>query len=167
MSASAFDGFLEQLSNMPFALAISGGAYWFPILETVHVLAIALVVGTIAIVDLRLLGVAAHRGSADRLIAELLPYTWVAFVLAVIAGALLFASNAPTYAHNLAFQLKAGLIVLAGLNMAAFHLTTYRRIAHWDEAQSPPTAARVAGATSLCLWVVVVFLGRWVGFTLT
>lgn len=167
MSTSAFDVFLEQLSNMSFAQAISGGAYWFPMLEIVHVLAIVLVVGSIAIVDLRLLGVAAHRGSADRLITELLPYTWAAFVVAVIAGALLFASNAPTYAYNLAFQLKAVLIVLAGVNMAAFHLTTYRRIYEWDEAHPPPTAARVAGGASLCLWIGVVFLGRWVGFTLT
>ena len=167
MSTSGFDVFLERLSNMAFAQAISGGAYWFPILEIVHVLGIVLVVGTIAIVDLRLLGVAAHRSSADRLIGELLPYTWVAFVITVVAGALLFASNAPTYAHNLAFQVKAVLIVLAGVNMAAFHLTTYRRIYEWDEAQPPPAAARVAGGASLCLWIAVVFLGRWVGFTLS
>ena len=49
--------------------------------------------------------------------------------------------------------------------MAIFHLTAYRRIAQWDDALPPPAGVRVAGATSLVLWIVVVFLGRWIGFT--
>lgn len=161
------DPYLEQLSNAPFAVAISHGAILFPWLECIHVLAIALVVGTIAIVDLRLLGYASHRRSADRLIVELLPYTWVAFGIAVLTGVLMFSSNAASYAHNAQFQLKLALILLAGINMAAFHLTVYRQIVEWDERHPPPTTARLAGAASLFLWTGVIFLGRWVGFTLT
>ena len=161
------DPYLERLANTAFADAIRSGATLFPWLESIHVLAITFVVGTIAIVDLRLLGFRAHRKSARRLIVELLPYTWAAFVVAVIAGALLFSSNAMGYAHNAQFQLKLALIVLAGVNMAVFHSTAYRRIAEWDETHPPPLRARVAGATSLCLWIGVIFLGRWVGFTLS
>jgi hypothetical protein len=58
------------------------------------------------------------------------------------------------------------LIVIAAINMGIFHLTTYRRVAEWDDRLPPPAAARIAGATSLGLWLTVVFLGRWVGFTL-
>jgi len=163
---SFLDPALEQLANLPFAVAISHGATLFPWLECIHVLAITLVVGTIAIVDLRLLGYPAHRKSADRLIMELLPYTWVAFAIAVLTGALMFASNAMSYAHNVQFQLKLVMILLAGINMAAFHLSVYRHIVDWDERHPPPPAARLAGVASLCLWTGVVFLGRWVGFTL-
>jgi len=162
-----FDPYLERLSSASFAEAIRSGATLFPWLEAVHVLAITFVVGTIAIVDLRLLGYRAHRKSARRLIVELLPYTWAAFVLAVIAGVLLFSSNALSYAHNAQFQAKLALIALAGINMAVFHLTAYRRIADWDEMHPPPLRARIAGATSLGLWISVIFLGRWVGFTLS
>lgn len=164
---SFLDPYLEQLSSAPFAVAISHGATLFPWLECLHVLAISLVVGTILIVDLRLLGYAAHRRSADRLIVELLPYTWAAFAVAVISGVLMFASNAASYAHNVQFQWKLALILLAGINMAVFHLTAHRRIVDWDERHPPPPAARLAGATSLFLWTGVIFLGRWVGFTLT
>ena len=160
------DPYLERLANTALAEAIRGGATLFPWLESIHVLAIAVVVGTITIVDIRLLGYRAHRKSAGRLIVELLPYTWVAFVVAVIAGALLFSSNAVGYAHNAQFQVKMAAIVLAGINMAAFHATAYRRIAEWDETHPPPLKARLAGATSLCLWIGVIVLGRWVGFTL-
>lgn len=161
---SVLDLYLERLEDAPFATAISGGATLFPWLECVHVLAITLVVGTIAIVDLRLLGYPAHRKSARRLIGELLPYTWAAFGISAITGMLLFSSNATDYAHNVQFQLKLVLILLAGINMAAFHLTAYRQIAEWDEMHSPPPAARAAAVASLCLWIGVVFLGRWIAF---
>jgi len=87
-------------------------------------------------------------------------------VLALIVGSLLFISNAPKYAHNEQFQLKLLLIVFAAINMAIFHLTIYRRVDEWDERLPPPMPARIAGATSLGLWLTVVVLGRWVGFTL-
>jgi hypothetical protein len=128
--------------------------------------AFAAVVGTIAIVDLRLLGYGSHRRGVRRLVRDLVPYTWASFALAFLAGSLLFMSNAPKYAHNTQFQLKLLLILAAGANMALFHLTVYRRIQEWDERSPPPVAARMAGATSLGLWLTVVFLGRWVGFTL-
>ena len=162
----SLDSALTELSHTSIAVAIAQGAAPFPMLECVHVVAITLVVGTIAIVDLRLLGYASHRRGVRRLVRDLLPYTWAAFAVAAMAGALLFASNAPKYAHNVQFQAKLVLILMAGLNMAVFHLTAYRRVLHWDEASPPPLAARFAGTTSLCLWIAVIFLGRWVGFTL-
>jgi hypothetical protein len=161
-----FDSFLEHLSGTPLALVISQGAMAFPLLECVHVVAISVVVGTIAIIDLRLLGYRSHRRGVRQLIQDILPYTWGAFGVALLAGALLFISSAPRYAHNAQFQLKLLLIAAAAINMAFFHLTIYRRVGQWDELLPPPIPARLAGATSLCLWIAVVFLGRWVGFTL-
>ena len=160
------DSTFEHLAGTPFARAISQGAVAFPMLESVHVLAIALVVGTIAIVDLRLLGYPSHRRGVRQLVRDLVPYTWAAFAVAGIAGSLLFISNAPKYAHDTQFQWKMALILAAAVNMGVFHLTIYRSVHEWDESSPAPLAARVAGATSLCLWIAVVFLGRWVGFTL-
>jgi hypothetical protein len=160
------DSTFEFLASTPLARAISQGAVAFPLLECVHVVAIAVVVGTITIVDLRLLGYRSHRRGVRQLVRDLVPYTWAGFGVAVLAGGLLFLSNAPKYAHNTQFQLKMLVILAAALNMALFHLTIYRRVAEWDQRSPPPAAARIAGATSLGLWVTVIFLGRWVGFTL-
>lgn len=162
----SLDSVLQSVSDSPIGMTIAQNASLFPTLESIHVLAMATVVGTIAIVDLRLLGHPAHRRGARQLIRDLLPYTWIAFGIAVIAGSLLFSSNAVRYAHNSQFQSKLALIGAAGINMAVFHLTAFRRIVDWDELLPPPLAARIAGAISLTLWIGVIFLGRWVGFTL-
>ncbi|MBX3563550.1 MAG: hypothetical protein KF730_03130 [Sphingomonas sp.] len=136
----------------------------FPWVETLHVIAITTVLGTIAIVDLRLLGVRAHRRGALQLIKDMLPFTWAAFALAVVTGLLLFASDATGYVEKGPFRGKMLFIVAAGINMAVFHLTAYRKIDKWDEAAPPPLAVRIAGGTSLALWIAVTFAGRWIGF---
>ncbi|MGN8079247.1 DUF6644 family protein [Variovorax sp. 22077] len=155
---------LQAIQDTRLATLIRESGSTFPVLESLHVIGIALVFGTIAIVDLRLIGYASHRRSAHRLIQELLPYTWVAFALCVLTGLLMFVSNATTYAENSYFWWKMGAIFLAGVNMAVFHMGAYRRIGEWDTALPAPGQARAAGFGSLALWTVVVFLGRWIGF---
>jgi len=94
-----------------------------------------------------------------------LPYTWVAFAGAVITGTVMFVSKAQVYWHNPQFQLKFLFMALAAANMLVFHFGAFRRVADWDDVLPPPPAARLAGALSLSLWIVVVFFGRWIGFT--
>lgn len=162
----SLESFLKSLYDSGLSQWIRQSPPIFPAIESLHVVAIALVFGTIMIVDLRLIGFASHRRSANKLIAELLPVTWMAFALAVVTGSLLFMSDAPAYASNTEFRVKLLVVLAAGINMAIFHATAYRRITEWDDALQPPTAARIAGATSLVLWVAVIYMGRWIGFTL-
>src|SRR6187402_715084 len=140
-----FHDFLQMLNDTALATSIREGSTAFPWIESIHVLAIVTVVGTISIVDLRLIGLPSHKRSARALIVELLPFTWAAFVIAVIAGGLLFISNALKYGYNLQFQLKMLLVVLAGLNMAFFHLITQRTMPIWDELAGTPMAVKIAG----------------------
>ena len=161
-----FDRFLNWLQSTPIAVTIRENEVLFPWIESVHVLAIVLVVGTISIVDLRLLGLASGNRQAARLMRDVLPYTWGMFVVAVITGGLLFSSNAVNYAYNFFFQGKMVLLVAAGLNMAVFHLFGARDIERWGVAGRTPRGAKAAGGISLLLWVAVVVFGRWIGFTL-
>ncbi|MGZ6029337.1 MAG: hypothetical protein ACXWK5_07945, partial [Myxococcaceae bacterium] len=77
----------------------------------------------------------------------------------------LFASNAPTYARNPFLQLKMGLLLLAGVNMALFHLWARRNLPQWESGPRLPFRAKLAGAVSLLCWVGIVAAGRWIGFT--
>jgi len=138
----------------------------FPFTESVHVLAVCLVVGSIAVVDLRLLGFASIDRPVGRLMRSILPITVGAFGLAVAAGSLLFISHASKYLENRFFIAKITLIALAGVNMAVFHLIGARNLNQWENDALPPLFARVAGGLSLFLWVSVVACGRWIGFTM-
>jgi len=159
--------FLQALQDSAVATAIREGESLFPWIESVHVLAVTLVIGSIAIVDLRLLGVASRDRSVLQTTAMALPVTWCAFGVAVVSGALLFSSNALGYARNPFLQAKLLLIFGAGLNMAIYHLVSGRGASGWTTPALTPARARIAGAVSLGLWIAVAAGGRWIGFTLT
>jgi hypothetical protein len=127
---------------------------------------LALVVGTIAIVDLRLLGFASTKRPVTELCREVLPWTWVAFCFAVIGGVGMFISQPLTYYANTAFRFKLLFLLFAAINMVVFHLLTYPGVAGWDRHEQVPLRAKLAGGISLLCWLVIVFLGRQVGFTL-
>lgn len=156
------DEFWLSLEYLPLAMEI-GATWWFPLLESLHVLSITLLLGSILMVDLRLLGVAAMSYAVSRMIRELVPWTLLAFIVAVITGIGLFITRASAHMNNPAFQWKLGLLALAGLNMAFFHFRSYRQVSHWDEDSRLPWQARLAGALSLLLWSAVMLSGRWVG----
>ena len=155
-------GWLQASS---LAVFIHKTPWAFTTIELVHVAAISLVIGTIAIVDLRLLGFASAKRPFTELAKAVLPSTWGAFVIAVLAGSLLFISQATAYFENTAFRIKIFLIVLAGINMLVFELITVRSVQKWELDQSPPLPAKLAGGISLACWVLVVIFGRWTGFT--
>jgi hypothetical protein len=165
-SGGMLDSVTAWIGSTRVATYIQENSFAFPWLESLHVMAIGLVLGVISIVDLRLMGLAGTGYRTSRLLRALLPLTWGAFAVAFVTGALMFTSQPALYLKTFAFQIKLALLVIAGLNMAIFHLWTHRRMAEWDEHGPVPLAARLAGLVSLCLWIGVVFAGRFVGFTL-
>jgi len=158
---------LEWLQRTSVAVQIRDSLFTFPVLESIHVVGLALVFGTIAILDLRLLGVASTERPVSRLMSDLLTWTWTAFVLTAATGALMFSTNAVVYFHNTFFRAKMLLLVLAALNMLAFELTARKTIARWDESGVTPRAAKVVATLSLVIWVGVIVAGRAIGFTAT
>src|SRR5471030_541916 len=101
-----FNAIFQWLYATAAGEAIRENESLFPWIESIHVLAITLVVGSIWIVDLRLIGVASLDRAVTRLAKEVLPCTWMAFAVAAVTGSLLFISNAVNYAHNFYFQIK-------------------------------------------------------------
>jgi len=157
---------LSRLEATPLAVFISESDWAFPAIEAAHVIALALVIGTIAIVDLRLLGVASAHRPYTELSRQVLPCTWVAFVVAAITGTLMFISHPVNYFENTAFRIKILLLLLAGVNMLVFQLVTSRDVAQWDRAARTPVAGKIAAMLSLVFWIAVVFFGRRIGFTM-
>jgi type III secretory pathway component EscS len=160
----ALEQALTRLQDLPLPTQIRESDWMFPTIETVHVFALVLVVGTIMTVDLRLLGFANKERPFSQVASEMLPWTWAAFAVAALAGMLMFSSKALTYYSNIPFRLKMVCLLLAGINMVMFHWLGTRHLEAWDRGR-PPRAAKLAGGASLLLWTTIVAAGRWIGFT--
>src|SRR6476660_2047019 len=120
------DALLKFLEATGLATKIRDSVFLFPMIESTHVLGLALVFGTIAIIDLRLLGLASTHRSFQRMASDIMKWTWAAFALTALTGSLMFITNAVVYADNFYFRAKMVLLVLAGLNVLVFELTAAR-----------------------------------------
>jgi len=159
--------FLQRIETSAIASGIRDSLYAFPLIESFHVIGLTLVFGTIAILDLRLLGMASVERPFSRVKDDIMRWTWAAFAVTVTTGLLMFITNAGVYFNNPEFRWKMTLIALSGINMLVFEFTTGRHFRLWDTDRTAPVAGRIAGALSILLWIGVIFLGRWVGFTST
>jgi hypothetical protein len=160
-------GFLQTIEFSGLAEWLRNSLYAFPLIESVHVIGLTIVFGTAAIIDLRLLGLASARRPFAALASDTMKWTWGAFALTATTGALMFTTNAHVYYENLQFRLKMAALALAGLNVLIFNLTAARDLERWNDARAAPMAGKVVGVVSLVLWIGVICLGRWVGFTKT
>ncbi|PYT74874.1 MAG: hypothetical protein DMG39_01635 [Acidobacteria bacterium] len=154
----------KWLEQTAVGAAIRESLWLFPAIETVHLLGMAALVGTVGVLDLRLLGWLMRRERVSELASRLLPWAWAGFALQVITGALLFSSEAVKVYGNPAFRLKMLLILLTGVHALVFHWIVNRDVASWDDSAVLPVKAKVSGLVSILLWVGIVAAGRFIGF---
>lgn len=155
---------LTWIDGTQFAETIRISLWIFPALEIAHVAAIAIVLGSIARVDLRLAGLVSRDRSISDISHEMLPWTWISFGLATLFGVLLFLGQPVRYVEIAFFDVKMLLIALAGVNMLVFEYMTRRGVGRWDREPIPPVQVRIAGGLSLAFWISVLLCGRLIGF---
>jgi K+ transporter len=155
---------LHALNETAFSTRLRESDWTFSIIETVHVLSITVMAGTIALVDLRLLGVLFRRQRVSRVTVQVTPVTWVGFALMAASGTLLFIAQPEKNAANPAFQVKLVLLLAAAINLAVFHRLVFRNVGAWDDRPTPPRTAQVCGAVSLLLWATIIVLGRIIAY---
>jgi len=155
---------LRSLEQTAFSQWVTLNPFGFRVFETLHVIAVVLVFGSILVVDLRLLGFPSTRQSFREIAGDALRWTWIAFTLAVVTGFVMFTSKPVAYSQNPFFLIKLGLLALAGINMLVFELVLVRTVERWDRDVPTPVSVRLAGTLSLLLWLSVIFAGRWIGF---
>jgi hypothetical protein len=149
--------FFRWLVNSPWSQVMNSYEWVFPAVQSLHFIGFAMSIGTIAIVDLRLLGFGMRRQAAAELAADLEPWTRAGIAVMLITGPLMFSTDAVTYHYNPSFQFKMVCLMLALL----FHFTLHRRAARPNVR---PIAAKLAAVTSLLLWSAVVAGGRMIAF---
>ena len=152
------------LEASALARAMREWLWLYPSVEIVHIVGIALLFGSIAVLDLRLLGFSKSTISVRRLSWQVLPWSAASFLLIVPSGLLMFTAHASDFLANPVFPIKMGLILLAGVNAALFHTIAMRTADVWDTEEMkdlrPPPSVRFAGAASLLIWIAVISCGR-------
>jgi len=154
---------LGALEHSSLASAMRHSLWLYPIVEIVHIAGFVLLVGAIAMFDLRLLGFV-RSTSVRALERSLLPWAWIALLLIVPSGVSMFSAHATEFAENPAFRVKLVLLVSAGINAFVFHRGVFRSVAAWDQHMRIPGAAKASAALSLAIWLGVITCGRLIAY---
>lgn len=146
---------LDALNLWAPIVWLKTNSYAYPTLETMHLVAMAMVFGTVVIVDLRLLGVI--RTIDARLLARtLLPWTLAGFTLALLTGLTMFASRVGDFVSNPAFIAKMCLLFATGTNAAVLHARGVL-----DDGSA---ITKTQAALSIAIWIMIIFCGRWIAY---
>jgi hypothetical protein len=156
-------GVLGALEGSGLGQAMRQWLWLYPTVETAHIVGIGLLFGSIAVLDLRLLGFSRSL-PVKRLAQHVLPWTAASFLLIVPSGLMMFTAHATDFISSPVFVTKMCLILAAGLNAALFHAITLPSVGVWDAEEMrklpPPPSARAAAAASLLIWIAVIACGR-------
>ena len=156
-------GPLGALEASGLGQAMRQWLWLYPSVEIVHITGIALLFGSIAVLDLRLLGLS-RSIPVKSLTRHVLPWTAASFLLIVPSGLLMFTAHASDFISSPVFVVKMCLIMAAGLNAALFHAMIFPSVEVWDAEEMrklpPPPSARFSAAASLLIWVCVIACGR-------
>lgn len=156
--------FCEWLASTQGSIALHESLYMYPLVESVHVLALCIFVGLATILDLRLLNKVLRQVPVSQVADRLLPWTITGFVVMVITGSLLFYAIPIRTYQSVWFRGKVIMLILAGLNVWIFHSGIYKRVSGWDMDAITPKAARRAALASLLLWFGIIIAGRFIAY---
>jgi hypothetical protein len=155
---------LVALEQSALGAAMRESMALYPAVEILHILGFVLLVGSIAGLDLRLLGMT-RRLPVSPFARHAVPLAMLGFFIAAPAGLLLFTTEATSIAVNPAFQAKLACIAIGLVNAGLFHLGPWRSMAHWGVVDGPvPAAARLGAVVSLLAWSGAIAGGRLIAY---
>jgi uncharacterized protein DUF6644 len=163
-SAMSLLPFCQWLAETPWSIRLHESLYGYPLVESTHFWMLALFVGFTVMLDLRLLGWVMRRVPVSEVAQRLLPWMRVSFGLMVLTGLALFYAIPVRSYQNVFFRVKMVLLVIAGVNVFVFHSGIFKRVTSWDRDVKPPPRARLAGASSILLWISIIFAGRMMAY---
>jgi hypothetical protein len=155
--------FLEWLQGTWIAKLVAESLWGYPLFETIHTIGMAMLIGALGLINLRVLGVKPELPLLHT--RQLLPLAWLGFTLNAISGALLFSSDAVYFFSSYTFRIKMGLIILGGINAALLSGRVFQEAAAGAPVAAPAASTKWIAATSLLFWFGAVCAGRLIAYT--
>lgn len=158
MSTLAFFTWCE---NTGIGETIRESTWLFPVIEAFHLLALAVIGGSVLIVDLRLMGWGLKKTPLSRIARDAQPFLLGSLAVMIVSGVLLFTSEATKLYYHDAFWVKMTSLLLA----IVFYFTVQRKVIFTEEKNLAPLWAKLVAIVSVVLWSGVGIGGRWIGFS--
>lgn len=136
-----------------------------PIVQTVHILGIAVVMASVVMIDLRFLGIAVKTQSPSEMIGRLMPWMWVALASNLLTGMVFVVARPLRYYFNPIFSIKLSLLAPAVGLALVLHRLSLREADYWERSPRRLVWARVIAVMSLILWTGVILAGRWIAYS--
>lgn len=155
---------LDWLDSSQLGSAMRGDLWLYPMVEVVHIIGFAVLVGSVVMFDLRVLGLS-KTIAVTALARHLLTWSIAALLLIVPAGLMMFTAHPHDFASNDIFILKLCLIATAGVNAVLFHVGVYRSVNRWNTDVAAPALAKIQALLSIGLWMSVILCGRLLAYT--
>ena len=156
--------FCDWLSQTPISLLFQTVEWIIPAVQSVHILAIAIVMSSVVMVDLRLMGLVGHGQSISATTRRFIPWVWWSLVVLLISGMVLITAEPRRDLLNPVFQAKILLIVVAIVVTAIFQEVVRRNMEFWDMSPSRRAGALATAVVSLLIWTAIVGCGRWIAY---
>ena len=163
----SLDAFCAHLSETALSQAIQATEWVIPAVQTVHIVAVASVITSILMVDLRLMGFAARNQPIAAVANRYLPPVWYALPVLLATGTTLIIAEPSRSLQNWVFILKMSLLLLAAGVTLACQLPLRKDAGYWDESESRRRKVKLIGFLSLPLWIAILFAGRWIAYVQT
>jgi hypothetical protein len=155
------DGSVAQQASLYLLSQIRG---FPPVIQTVHILSIAAIMGSTVLIDMRLLGLMVRSQRVSDLVRRLMPWTWYALPLLFISGIVFVFARPQRYAINPIFRWKFIILLPAILVTLAFHLVSRQNPEYWESSPGRRLLGKGVAVVSLMLWLLVVLAGRWIAY---
>jgi len=160
----SLDSFCTWLAATPLSQSIQSVEWVIPAVQTVHILAVAAVMSSALMLDLRLLGLGSRDQTVLSVAARFLPFIWWPLPLLLASGVTLIIAEPARALENPVFYLKMGLLLAAvGITLAC-QIPLARNAEFWGLSAGRRWAARVVASVSLPLWAAIIFAGRWIAY---
>jgi uncharacterized membrane protein SirB2 len=153
--------FCVWLAATPMSQTIQDISWIIPTVQTIHIVCIAIVMTSMAMLDLRLMGIAGRRQTMTQMAHRLLPWVWITVIVLLCSGTILIIGEPGRDLQNVVFWTKMSLLVTALVLAFIFQTVLRRNSSFWDGHRA---VAVLLGSVSLACWVGIVAAGRWIAY---
>jgi len=165
--ATSLHAFCQWLSETPISLTIQNVSWIIPTVQSIHILCVAIIFSSALMIDLRMLNIVGRSQATGAYAARFIPWIWITLIVLLLSGSILITGEPTRSLENPSFQLKMVLLVLAMLTTLGIQRPLANAEGYWDQPSRRKVLTKVVAVVSLCLWVGIIFAGRWIAYTNT